>query len=251
MLFTELRAHTAFSFGDGAVSPEALARRARKLGYSHLGVTDCADLGGIAKFAVEAMAPFKDPACAKAEQHDSLGKDACAVCQRPVQPIVGAELEVDGHPAAFIARTPQGYQNLAALVTLARMGDWGQWDKSEQATRRGRAGVTFEQLAQHARDLHAVTGPASGPIASRVRAGDEINARRMLNEWKELFGEHLSVEVQLHYTGGSESALAGQLIALAARCDVRWMVSHDPRYVDDGGRLVHDILTALRHETTL
>src|SRR6185503_15628275 len=146
-MFTELRTHTACSFGDGAVSPEALARRARLLGYTHLGVSDCADLGGIAKFAVEAMAPTKDPACANVAAHESLGKGDCSVCQRPVQLIVGAELEVDGHPAAFIARTSEGYQNLAALVTLARMGDWGRWEKSEQAKRRGRAGITFDQLA--------------------------------------------------------------------------------------------------------
>lgn len=250
-MYTELRTHTAFSFGDGAVSPEALARRARLLGYSHLGVTDSADLGGIAKFAVEAMAPTKDPACANVGIHQSLGKSDCAICQRPVQPIVGAEIEIDGHPAAFIARTPTGYQNLAALVTLARMGDWGRWEKTEQAKRRGRAGISFEQLTVHARDLHAMTGPASGPIAARIRAGDEVNARRKLHEWRELFGEHLSVEVQLHYTGGNESALAGSLIALAEKCGVPWVVSHDPRYVDDGGRLVHDILTALKHETTL
>src|SRR3954468_1074325 len=102
-MYTELRTHTAFSFGDGAVSPEALARRARALGYKHLGVTDCADLGGIAKFAVEAMAPPKDVSCPRLSDHERLGKDDCAVCQRPVQPIVGAEIEVDGHPAAFIA----------------------------------------------------------------------------------------------------------------------------------------------------
>jgi error-prone DNA polymerase len=250
-MYTELRTHTAFSFGDGAVSPEALARRARHLGYTHLGVTDCADLGGIARFAVEALAPAKDPACANAAAHDALGKGTCPTCQRPIQPVVGAELEVDGHPAAFIARTPEGYQNLATLVTLARMGEWNRWEKAEQARRRGRAGIGFDQLARHAKGLHALTGPLNGPIASRVRAGDEINARRLLHEWRELFGEHLSVEVQLHYTGGNESALAGNLIALAEQCRVPWVVSHDPRYVDDGGRLVHDILTALRHDTTL
>jgi error-prone DNA polymerase len=250
-MFTELRAHTAFSFGDGAVSPEALARRARQLGYTHLGVTDCADLGGIAKFAVEAMAPSKDPECAQAAGHEQLGKSDCPVCQRPVQPIVGAELEIDGHPAAFIARDPAGYQNLAALVTLARVGDWGRWDKPEQGKRRGRPGITWDQLTCHASGLHALTGPANGPLAARLRAGDQLNARRLLGEWRELFGEHLSVEVQLHYTGGHESALAADLIALAEKSAVPWMVTHDPRYVDDGGRLVHDVLTALRHETDL
>ena len=38
---------------------EALARHARELGYTHLGITDTADLGGIAKFAVEAMSPLR------------------------------------------------------------------------------------------------------------------------------------------------------------------------------------------------
>jgi error-prone DNA polymerase len=250
-MFTELRAHTAFSFGDGAVSPEALARRARQLGYTHLGVTDCADLGGIAKFAVEAMAPTKDPECARVTDHEQLGRSDCAVCQRPVQPIVGAELEVDGHPAAFIARNPAGYQNLAGLVTLARVGEWRRWDKPEQGKRRGRPGVTWEHVTQHACGLHALTGPANGPLASRVRAGDQVNAKRMLNEWRALFAEHLSVEVQLHYTGGHESALASDLIALSEKNGVPWVVSHDPRYIDDGGRLVHDVLTALRHETDL
>ena len=86
MTYVELRAHSCFSFSDGAVSAENLARRARELGYTHLGITDTADLGGIAKFASEAMSDE----------------------ETPVRPIVGAELVVDGHPAAFLARTAEG-----------------------------------------------------------------------------------------------------------------------------------------------
>jgi error-prone DNA polymerase len=250
-MFTELRAHTAFSFGDGAVSPEALARRARRLGYSHLGITDCGDLGGIAKFAVEAMSPSKDPDCPRTTDHETLGPQSCPHCQRPMQPVVGAELEIDGQPAAFIARTPEGYQNLAALVTLARVGDWGRWDKPAQAKRRGKPGVTWEQLTRHADGLHALTGPANGPLASRLRTGDQLNARRLLNTWRDVFGQHLSIEVQVHYVGGHEASLAGELIALAEKQGVPWMVTQDPRYVDDDGRLVHDMLTALRHELDL
>ena len=49
--YIELRAHTCFSFSDGAVSPEALAKRARQLGFTHLGITDTADLGVGRRFA--------------------------------------------------------------------------------------------------------------------------------------------------------------------------------------------------------
>src|SRR5262245_7386139 len=115
-MYIELRAHTCFSFSDGAVSPEALARRARELGYTHLGITDTADLGALAKFGVEAMAPMKDPACAALASHTD---ETCDVCQRPVKPVVGVELNVDGHPAAFLARDAEGYCNIAALATMA------------------------------------------------------------------------------------------------------------------------------------
>ncbi|HWL40415.1 MAG TPA: PHP domain-containing protein, partial [Gemmatimonadaceae bacterium] len=88
MGYIELRAHSAFSFGDGGTSPEALVARAAEIGYPAIGITDTADLGGIVRFGLEAR-------------------------RLSVKPIVGAELVVDGHPAAFIARTKEGFQNLA------------------------------------------------------------------------------------------------------------------------------------------
>ncbi len=228
-MYVELRAHTCFSFSDGAVSAEALAARARALGYTHLGITDTADLGGIARFASEALA------------------DEC-----PVRPIVGAELNVDGLPAAFLARDAAGYRNLSALVTLARVGQWQEWDKAVQGKRRGRPKVTWAHVVEHAAGLHALTGPASGELASLIRAGRTDDAARCLRRWREIFDDGtLSVEVQLHHTGGHESALAAELIALAEGVGVPWVATQDPRYVDERGRLVHDMLTALRYDLTI
>ena len=247
--YAELRAHTCFSFSDGAVSAEGLAKAARRLGYTHLGISDTADLGGIAKFAVEAMSPLKDPLCERVDQH---GEDPCEACQFPVCPIVGAELIVDGFPAALYARSPEGYRNLSALVTLARVGQWDAWEQKAQGKRRGRPKITWAQLAAHAVDLHALTGPASGELASLVRAGKNDEARRALNRWRELFpAGALSIEVQLHHAGPYESALAAELIGLAESSGVPWVATQDPRYVDDRGWLVHDLLTALRYDVTL
>ena len=64
-------------------------------------------------------------------------------------------------------------------------------------------------------------------------------------------GGALSIEVQLHHTGGHEAALAAELIELAERTGVPWVATQDPRYVDDRGRLVHDMLTALRYDLTI
>ena len=139
MDFVELRAHTAFSFGDGAVTPEALAARAAELDYPALGLTDAADFGGIPRFVLEAE-------------------------RRGVKPIVGAELEVDGHPMAFLVETAEGYCNLAALVTRARVGELAGWDREHPRTRRGRASLTSSQVADRSTGLIALTGPPSGEL---------------------------------------------------------------------------------------
>ena len=116
-VFTELRAHTGFSFGDGAVTPEALVARAIALGYTALGLTDTADLGGIPRFV-----------------HAAQRRRRAAADRR-------RRARVDGRPAAFLVRTPEGYRNLAALVTRARMGDLGELDARSTA-RSGAAGLT-------------------------------------------------------------------------------------------------------------
>ncbi|MEJ7761063.1 MAG: error-prone DNA polymerase [Gemmatimonadaceae bacterium] len=226
MPYVELRAHSAFSFGDGALTPEALVKRAAELGYHSIGITDTADLGGIVRFALEAR-------------------------RQGVKPVIGVELNVDGRPAAFLARTEEGYHNIASLVTRARVGVLAGWQKGQNARTRGRPRVTWQQVAERSAGVHALTGPSSGPIGARIQACEYSAAARVLGEWREVFGERLAVEVQLHHTGGCEAALASALIDLAKTYGVPWVPAHDPRYGDTNSRLVHDILTALRYDTTI
>lgn len=224
--YVELRAHTAFSFGDGAMTPEALVTRAAALGYSALGITDTADLGGIVRFILEAR-------------------------RHGVRPVIGVELVVDGYPAAFLARTAEGYRNLAALVTRARSGRLEAWPRDTGAPVRGRPRVTWSDLAERASGLWALTGPASGEIAALLRAQRREDAAAALARWRERFGAQLAVEVQLHHAGRTEEALAGALIDLAEAERVPWVVTHEPRYLDRRGRCAHDVLTALRAGLTV
>jgi len=164
MGFVELRAHTAFSFGDGSVSPEALVARAALLGYSTIGITDTADLGGIVRFGLEAR-------------------------RQGMRPIVGAELNVDGCPAAFLARSKEGFNNLASLVTRSRVGDLSTWKKGDGKKSRGRPRIAWLEVAERSEGLQVLTGPASGPVASSLRAGDFRGAERTLCQWRDVFGE--------------------------------------------------------------
>lgn len=230
--YVELRCHTSFSFGEGAVTPEALVTRAVTLGYTHLGITDGADFGGVVRFVKE---------CNQ---------------QKSIKPIVGVELLVDGHPAAFLVRDKQGYCNAAALITRARSGNIDAWSRDDAgraagAPGRGRPQVQWRDVVDHHAGLIALTGPSSGLMATLLRNGQRMEAIRTLNTWRDVFGEHLAIEVQLHHAGRSEEALAGALISFAERQGVPWVVTNDPRYIDDSSRLAHNVLVALRHDCTI
>ncbi|HEX6938781.1 MAG TPA: error-prone DNA polymerase [Longimicrobiales bacterium] len=251
MGYVELRCHSAFSFGDGACTPEALVSRAAELGYAALGLTDMADLGGVIRFVLEAE-------------------------RQGVRPVVGAELVVDGHPAAFLAMNAVGCRNLAGLVTRARVEAFvegggarggvgaGELDGEGrvEGVGSGRRGhpygevvrrprglprVTWADVVERSEGLIALTGPASGELAWLVRTGRPEEAAYQLGRWREVFGERLAVEVQLHHVSGGERALAGALIEQAERGRVAWVVTNEARYIDGRSRLVHDLLTALRH----
>jgi error-prone DNA polymerase len=215
----ELRAHTAFSFGDGVVTPEQLVSRAASLGHAALGVTDTADVGGLIRFVLAAE-------------------------RAGIRPIGGVELQVEGHPVALLARDAAGYRSIAALVTKSRLGDVARW--GVPLPLRGRAGLTFSDLCDHAEGVWCLTGPASGELATLLRTERRSEALFQLGRWRELFGGRLAVEVQLHHAGGHEAALAASLIEVAERTGTRWCVSNDPRYLDGAGRLVHDLFTASR-----
>ncbi|HUQ47103.1 MAG TPA: DNA polymerase III subunit alpha, partial [Gemmatimonadaceae bacterium] len=131
------------------------------------------------------------------------------------------------------------------------VGSLRGWVKGQNAGMRGRPRVSWSDIVEHSVGVQALTGPASGPIGAKIQACEYSSAARMLSEWREVFGEHLAVEVQLHHTGGCESALAAALIDIAGKQNVPWVATNDPRYADQSSRLVHDILTALRYDTTI
>src|SRR3979409_1649433 len=128
MGFVELRARTAFSFGDGSASPEALAARAASLGYSAIGITDTADLGGIVRFGLEAR-------------------------RQNIRPVGKAELNIHGCPPGFPAQSKAVFNNLASLVTRSRVGELSIWKKGDGKQTRGRPRVSWQQLAERSEGL--------------------------------------------------------------------------------------------------
>ena len=223
--YVELHCHSALSLLDGASLPEALAQRAAELGYEALAITDHDELGGVVRFGT---------AC------DAAG----------IGGILGAELTVlvpdtpharEARPThlTLLAETREGYSNIATLITRARMD-----------TPRGTPAVPWSLVAQHARGITALTGCPRGWVPQLLAEGREHDAWTAACALREAFGASLGVECWDHRLP-EERALVRKLRPLSVRLGVPWVVTNDVHYATPEGRIVHDVLRALRHERTL
>src|SRR4051794_1311401 len=95
--YTELHAHSAYSYLDGASLPEELVLAAQELGHTALALTDHNSVSGSMEFAQAAR---------------SLGAGLRA--------IHGAELDLDdGRHLTLLVETERGWSNLCRLITRA------------------------------------------------------------------------------------------------------------------------------------
>jgi error-prone DNA polymerase len=243
--YAELHCHSGFSFFDGASTPEALVERAAELGVRALALTDHDELGGAVRFAESAR---------RCGVEGILGVELTVVHDRPEswgreswprgsdlwRPDVGAGAgsEVCSH-LTLLARTREGYSNLCRLLTKAR-----------GSNPRGRPRVRWDDVAEHAAGLYALTGCPAGVVPRAVRAGDLFTARWALDLLREWFRGHVAVEVWDHALP-EERAWADRLLELADRCGVPAVATNDVHYAAPRGRLVHDALVCLRWGTTL
>ncbi|MFQ5747073.1 MAG: DNA polymerase III subunit alpha [Gemmatimonadota bacterium] len=217
--FVELAARSAFSLLDGASTPEALAQRAADLGMPALALADAFDLGGAVRFT---------RAC------EATG----------VRPIVGAEVRVrmpglpgDGIlPLVLLCVDREGYHHLCGLISAARLGSPRGSPILEPAALHGHeAGLVCLLRAPDAGSPGRTADPAETAVVERLAAR---------------FPGRLHLALEHHGLPGDARRCAARL-ALADRVGVPWVPVNAPRYARPSDRLVHDVLTCLRHRVTL
>ena len=214
--YVELHARSAFSLLDGASTPEALVAQAAALGVSGLAVLDRDDLGGAVRLHRAAE-------------------------EAGVRPLYGATLTLEGDMLLpVLVESRQGWGHLCELISAARM-----------TCPRGEARTRLSDLEGKTEGLFALTGGLEGPLAQALLDDDEPRAIERLGYLQRLFGrEHLAVEVWRHGLP-FEHRIAQRLIAIAERFGLTWVPTGDVHYATWRDRCAHDVLTCLRHKTTL
>jgi len=241
MSYVELHAHSAFSFLDGASSPDELALRAAELGYRELALTDHDGIWGSMEFA-------------------------CACHAQGVRPITGAELTVlpgDGSttpppPPGFRGNCPPGafhltmlvadaggYRNLCRLLTRAH-------SRTRSASLPLPPLVGLSDVERHADGLICLSGCArDGALAGRIARGDRGGAERLGRALLGVFGpDRFRVELQMPLWRGDRTRNR-RLADLAAALGVPCVASGNVHAHDRDRVPLQDALVAVRLGGTL
>ena len=214
--YVELHAHSAYSLCDGSDTPATLVARAAELKMPALALTDHDTLAGAVPFAQAAR-------------------------QHGVTPVFGAELTLDsGHHLTLLAADARGWRNLCQLITIGQAG-----------APKGQAALPRAALADLHQGLIILSGCRNGPAVSALRRLDAPGALAELRWLRDVCGrERAWLEVQHHLHGGDD-LLARQLVDLAQQTGLRALATNNVHYARRDGRAAHDLLTAVRHHTTL
>ncbi len=256
--FVELGLATCFSFLRGASDPVDLVLAAHRLGYDAMGVADANSMAGVVRIHGEAQA---------------LG----------LRPVIGCRIEtVEG--LAFLAypKDRAAYGHLCRLISAGRMarldGEWQAKDVCE---------IDLALLAAHAEGVHLVLLPPRDldqaftieaesnviplPLAGGARGGRvaanipspapfrkrEEGSHRIPLPFPALL-PHLvhSLSTMRHLAAsylysGDDIARISALDAMAREHGLGLLATNDVLYHEAARRPLQDVMTAIRHKTTV
>src|SRR5829696_2371785 len=213
LVYTELHAHSAYSFLDGASLPEELAVRAAELGYEALALTDHDGLYGSLEFAHAAKA---------------FG----------LRPITGAEVTlVDGSHVTLLCESQAGYSNLCRLLTAAH------------AHTRPKP---MEPALPSALDLALLHELSEGLVclSGCARNGLAVRDPNAAAEFARAFPGRFYVELQRPYERGDARRNAA-LRDLAESLGVSTVATGDAHAHSPERARLQDVLVAIRNRTSL
>jgi error-prone DNA polymerase len=213
-MYVELHAASAFSFLDGASLPEALIDRAAALGYPALALLDRDGVYGAPRFHLAAQ-------------------------RAGLQAIVGAELTVAMGAAASVFRLPvliesrEGYRNLCRLVTRMKL-----------RAPKGEGALALDELEGYTGGLVALAGRG-------MLSGPRFGVGGLIDRLVGVFGaSNVYVELQRHLLR-DEEADNQALVELASAFHVPVIATNGVRFAAPADRALYDVLTCIRHKTTL
>lgn len=217
--FVHLHLHTEYSLLDGVGKIDEYIKRAKELGMEAMAVTDHGNMFGAIEFYQKAL-------------------------KKGIKPIIGME--------AYIAETSMeeksGKNFHLVLLVKNEIGYKNLMKLSSFGYREGfyhRPRIDRKVLSEHSEGIIALSACMNGEIARKVWENKLVEAKEILNFYKDLFGEDFYIEVQDN--GISEQyELNDKLYKLAKENGVEVVATCDTHYVYHGEHKLQEIMICVQ-----
>ncbi|HMJ24402.1 MAG TPA: error-prone DNA polymerase [Pyrinomonadaceae bacterium] len=230
--YVELHARSAFSFLQGASTPEELIATCSELGMPSMALLDQDGLYGAARFHLAGK---------------KLGIKAHIGAEVTVQSPGTLDSQKKVMSVPLLVQNRTGYQNLCRLITLMKL-------RVPKHAKPGECAVTRDELAQHAAGLICLTGGNDGPLSENFHRRDAENAEaaQRAAEWlMDTFGrENVYAELQRHFNR-DEEAWNHSVLEIAGRLKLPLLATNGVSYAVRAQRQVADVFSCIRNHVRL
>ncbi len=225
--FVHLHCHTDYSLLDGACDIKKLIQVVKRQEMPAIAMTDHGNLFGAVEFYNEAL-------------------------KEGVHPVIGCEVYVSqqGHKSrsdtdrynhlVLLCETQEGYKNLIQLVSTGFLE--GFYYKPR---------VDKDLLAKHSKGLIGLSACLRGDINETILADRYDDARRLANEYQDLFGKgNFFLEMQDHHLEQDRIAMP-QIRRMSTETDIPLVVTNDSHYLEHDDVRAHEILLCIQTGKTM
>jgi len=228
--FVSLHNHTEYSFLDGAIRIKDLVKKTKEFGMSAVAITDHGGLFGAVEFFAE---------CKKSGIKPILGFEAY-VAPNSRKDRTHSTDERNYCHLILLAKNNTGWKNLMRLSSKGYLE--GFYYKPR---------IDNEILREYSDGIIATSACVAGAIPQAILSGDIDKARKLTEEYIDIFGkENFYFELQDHGTPEERAASEG-LIKLGREMGVPFIVANDAHYLNADDALSHEMLLCIQTQTTM
>ena len=230
--FTHLHVHTQYSILDGAAEIKKLISKAKEDNMVAMAITDHGNMFGAKEFHNEAI-------------------------KEGIKPILGCEVYVarrsmmdksdkidgGGFHLILLTKNLEGYHNLIKLVSLG-------WTEGFYYKPR----IDKNLLKQHCNGLIACSSCLNGEIPYVIRHENYEAAKKVVQEYKEIYGDDFYLELQRHISGDSQIDqevyqdqvyVNEQLLKLSEETGIKVIATNDVHFINEEDAPAHDRLLCI------
>jgi DNA polymerase-3 subunit alpha len=213
-----LHLHTEYSIGDGFGKSSYIAQKLSDKGFAGSAITDHGTLAGVWEFQK-------------------------ALLEQNLKPIIGCE---------FYVKLAKGQEHSMHIVLLVKNDiGWKNILKLQSlAVREGfyyRPIILLDQLFSLKQGLIALSACSSGIISKLIEQGNIIDAKLMMQRFKQEFAEDYYVEMMIHQIGDNQGNLHQQHI-FAQELNIKCVFTTDTHYSELQDKKYHEAVKAINYK---